>query len=229
MAAKPQIDHVRRTLIAEIIRAQNLVHAVQALPGRSPRSQGDGLYAKQVAQIIELAFMGMVSAWEEFLEASLVRYMTGTATKTTGYCPTPKFGRATDLNHAYEILSNDPEYKRGKAYLKVTDPRSVWRTADFFFDPHPYGALNGKDSLIRHASAIRNRVAHNSEKCRKAFKVTATSLLGTKQLTSGYQPGTLLMTPVRKHFPKAYITQQLTHFDAYAQMYEELARVIIPD
>lgn len=228
MAAKSKVEHIRRTFIGEIIRAQNMVHAIQELPRWSPKNQDNSIHTKHVNQIIELAFMGMVSAWEEFLEASLVRYMTGAATPN-GYCPTPKFGRAKDMNHAYEILSHDPDYKRSKDYLKVTEPRGVWRNADFFFDQHPYGALNGKEGLIRHASAIRNRVAHNSEKCKEAFKSTATTLLNTKKLTSGYQAGTLLITPVQRAFPASYISRKLTHFDAFAELYEDLAKIIVPD
>ncbi|MDX5433502.1 MAG: hypothetical protein LPK20_08030 [Halomonas sp.] len=228
MAAKSKVAHIKRTLVGEIIRAQNMTHAVQALPRWSPQNTINTIHTKHVNQIIELAFMGMVSAWEEFLEASLVRYMTG-AQAANGYCPTPKYGRAKDLNHAYEILSHDPDYKRSKDYLKVTEPRGVWRTADFFFSAHPYGALNGKEGLIRHASAIRNRVAHNSEKCKQSFKTTACALLATKQLTSGYQPGTLLTTPIQRAFPASYVARGLSHFDAFAELYEDLAKIIVPD
>lgn len=77
MAAKSKVAHIKRTLVAEIIRAQNMTHAVQALPRWSPKNTINTIHTKYVNQMIELAFMGMVSAWEEFLEASLVRYMTG--------------------------------------------------------------------------------------------------------------------------------------------------------
>jgi hypothetical protein len=228
--AKSSVSHIRKAFIAEIIRAQNLVHSVRDLPRRGPKSIDEVIHPKHVNQIIELAFMGMVSAWEEFLEATLVRYMTG-ATTEKGYSPTPKFGQAKDLAHAYEILSNDPDYKKTKSFLKVTEPRSIWRLADFFFSKHNFKALDSKAPIIRHASAIRNRVAHSSEKCRKEFKITALEFLRPSdgKLVSGYQPGKLLTTPVQRIFSQSSISKGTSHFDAFAELYEELARIIVPD
>ena len=116
--------------------------------------------------------MGMIAAWEEFLDRSLVRYVAG-ATTNCGNSPTAKFGLANNIAHAYELLSQDNKYDPQKNYLNVTDPKWVWTTADFFFKKHPYSCLQSKADLLRHGSSIRNRVAHSSEKCRADFKNTA--------------------------------------------------------
>ncbi|WP_339427317.1 hypothetical protein [Pseudomonas sp. RA_105y_Pfl1_P41] len=229
MGAKPKVNHVRDEFIAEINTARNLVVAIRGLPRWSPKSTGAAIHTKHVNQVVELAFMGLVASWEEFLERSLVRYLAGAATDKN-YSPVPKYGSADSISHAYELLSQDSKYDPLKNYLKVSDPRWVYRTADFFFRSHPYGVLNPKTDLIRHASAIRNRVAHSSDKCRSEFKKTALDFLGPAKtsLSSGYSPGTFLLAPAQRIFTGPAIQKNISHFEAFATMFEDLAHSIVP-
>ena len=89
---KPQLDHVRRDFVAEIDSAISLLKAIQAIPKNIRPNQGQ-LHPKHERLIAELAFLGLYSSWEEFLERSLVRYVAG-ATTSKGYSPTPKYGLA---------------------------------------------------------------------------------------------------------------------------------------
>lgn len=225
----PKVDHVRDSLIGEIASARALVSAIDALPRKVRPSAVAGIHPKYVRQVVELAFMGMVASWEEFVEGTLVRYLAGARTNAN-YSPSHKHGSASDMAHAYELLSQDANYNSQKDYLKVSDPRWVWRSADFFFSQHPYGCLNGKAELLKHANSIRNRVAHSSDKCRASFKQTAVYFLHPQnnQLTQGYGPGALLLSPVQRHFDATTIQAEESHFNAYAEMYESLARVIVP-
>lgn len=173
--------------------------------------------------------MGMVSSWEEFLEDSLVRYVAGAKAKS-GYQPTPKYGLASGIPHAYELLSRDPSYNPEKHYLKVSDLRWVKSSADFFFQSHPFTHVHAKSDLLLHANRIRNRVAHDSKKCRAEFRDTAVYFLrpSNGKLTQGFAPGALLTAEVQRHFPQQAVQSKLTHFEAYAQLYEDLAAKVVP-
>jgi hypothetical protein len=179
--------------------------------------------------VVELAFMAVVASWEEFLEDSLVRYVAGA--KTAGnYRPTPKFGLASSITHAYQVVTQNPGYNAQRDYLKVTDPNWVRTSASFMFSAHPYACLQNKTDLLKHASSIRNRVAHSSEKCRADFKSTALYFLQpvSGKLSQGYSPGKLLISPVQRHFGQVAVQQGLSHFEAYLRMYEALAGQIVP-
>lgn len=227
MARPIAIDHVRITFLREIQSARNLVSSVHALPRYSPKAAG--IHPAHVLQVAELAFMGLVASWEEFLERSLVRYVAGTTT-ASGYVPTAKFGLASSLQDAYIYLSQNPNYDPLKHYLKVTDYQWVVKTAGFIFSAHPYGCLTPKMHLLRHATTIRNRVAHASEKCKRDFVASAVYFKNPPQnkLSQGFSVGKLLFEHVQRHFDPQAIRAQKTHFEAYADLYEGLARQIVP-
>ena len=228
MARPPKVDHVRDSFLAQIASATNLVTAIQALPRKVHPAGAAGVHPKHVHQVVGLAFMGIIAAWEEFLERSLVRYVAG-ATTNGGYSPPHKHGRANDLRHAYEILSRDVNYDPQKHYLKVTDPKWVWRTADFFFRSHRYGCLDSRAGLLKTANSIRNRIAHDSEKCKADFREAARSFLNPPdgKLKQGFGPGALLLAPVQRHFDQPAIEAGHTHFESYVHLYNKLAKAIL--
>jgi hypothetical protein len=224
MAGRPaEAQHVRTTFESECSSARTLVAAILAIPAKVKPSPSPGLHPKHAQQVVELAFMAVVASWEEFLEDSLVRYVAGAKT-ASGYRPTPKFGLASGIPHAYQILSQDTKFDPQRDYLKVTDPNWVRSTAAFIFSAHPYTHLQPKTDLIKHASAIRNRIAHSSEKCRTDFKTTALYFLqpASGKLTQGYSPGKLLLSKVQRHFGQTAVQKGHTVFEAYLQMYESL-------
>jgi hypothetical protein len=202
---------------------------VQSLPQNFNPSINASMHPKHVRQIVELAFMGIVSAWEEFLERSLVRYVVGAQTSKT-YAPAHKYGSANTIGHAYELLSQKSDYDSQRHYLKVTDLRWVRQMADFFFRQHPYGCLENNSDLLKHGSSIRNRVAHDSDKCKADFRETTIHFLQPQngKLTQGYSPGNLLMDTVQRHFGPQATQSGHTHFNAYADLYESLAKKIVP-
>jgi hypothetical protein len=226
---RPKVEHTKRSLVAEIDSARRLVAAISVLPQQVHPNAPAGLHPKHVRQVVELAFMGLVAAWEEFLEQALVRYVAG-AKADNGYQPTPQYGLAKDISHAYELLSRDPSYDPTKHFLKVTDPKWVRTSADFFFSSHPFATVQQNAALLSHASSIRNRVAHSSKKCKATFKETALHFLKptSGKLTKGYTPGDLLLADVQHHFGTQVVQARLTHFEAYAKLYEALAGKIVP-
>jgi hypothetical protein len=229
MGRLPKVDHVREAFLKEIASARALISAIDGLPRKVRPSRQTGIHPKHVKQVTELAFMGVISTWEEFLERSFTRYVAGAVTDS-GYSPSNKYGAADSIKHAYELLSQDANYDPQKHYLKVNDPRWIWRTADFFFSQHPYGSLSNKADLLKNANSIRNRIAHDSEKCKADFKAAAIWFLQTQngQLKQGYGPGALLTENVQRHFSQQAVQDGHTHFEAYMQLYESLARLIVP-
>ncbi|MBS0355730.1 MAG: hypothetical protein JSR83_17730 [Proteobacteria bacterium] len=225
----PEVEHVKQTFLSEVASARGLVDAIRAIPPKVRPSNAIGLHPKHAQQVVELAFMGVVAAWEEFLERSLVRYLAGART-ASGYRPTPKHGAANNIQHAYELLSQDSGYDSTRNYLKASDPRWVRISADFFFSHHSYSCLQTKVDLIKHASSIRNRVAHSSEKCRSDFKATAIYFLQphNNTLPQGFGPGKLLSEPVQRHFGQQAIQAGRSHIASYFRMYEDLANSIVP-
>lgn len=225
----PKVDHVKASFLSELKSAKDLASKVNQLKGSFNPNAKQTLHPKDVRQVIELAFMGAVASWEEFLERTLVRYVAGATTKT-GYAPTPKVGRAISLKHAYQVLSGNPKFDNEKDYLKVSDPKWVTNSADFLFSAHSFGELRAKNNLLGHATTIRNRVAHSSEKCRADFKTTVVHFLkpvGGK-LSKGYGPGDLLMAEVERHFGQSTLQAKKKHFEAYLDLLESLADKIVP-
>ena len=224
-----KVEHVRKEFFAELDRAETLVEAMTNLPTKFGRSTKPGIHPKHRGQVIELAFMGIVASWEEFLEQTLVRYLTGAQTKK-GNLTKLKAGRADTIQHAYELLSLDPNYNPDKSYLKTSDPRWMLRICDFYFSTHPFDCLRNKIELIRHANTIRNRVAHNSTKSKAYFKLTALYFIrfSGNTLSKGYGPGALLQAAVQRHFGPEAIAEEQTHFAAYVELFEDLATEIVP-
>lgn len=225
----PKVDHVKEKFLAEIKAAEELVSQIKQFKGGINSKGPKGLNPKYVRQVVELAFMGVVASWEEFLELTLVRYIAGAKTKS-GYSPNPKFGRATSLQHAYQVLSNNAKFDPLKDYLKVSDPKWVTNSADFYFSQHGYADVKAKSDLLGHAFAIRNRVAHSSEKCRNEFKKTSLHFLAPAngKLTQGFGPGDLLEKIVERHFGQPDIQARKTHFAAFIDLYKKLAGQIVP-
>jgi len=69
---RPKVDHTKAQLMREIGSARVLVDKISAVQQQvNPRAPA-GLHPKQVREVVELAFMGLVASWEEFLEQSIV-------------------------------------------------------------------------------------------------------------------------------------------------------------
>jgi hypothetical protein len=219
----------KTTLSAAVDAAKRLVVAASALSGLNPRTL-KSLHPKQVRRIVELAFMGMLSAWDDFLEATFVRYLAG-ATAPNGFRPVLRLGPANSLIHAYQVLTADPHFDLAKKYTKFSDAGWVASQATLFFEAgHPFVGLTSRQQLLSHAVAIRNRVAHSSEKSKTDFKKTALAFLVplSGKLTQGFRAGDLLMAPATRHFPSDILSRHPSVFDAYAALFDAEANRLVP-
>jgi hypothetical protein len=225
----PEVDHVKREFLKQVDAAVALVDAIKNIPSRTKNIDGLGLHPKHLNQAVGLAFMGLVSSWEEFIERSLVRYVAG-AQSSSGFSPKPKVGIADDIGDAYIRLTQDVDYDPQKKYLKTSDPKWIHKTGAFFFSKNPFICIKSKIELLEDANCIRNRVAHESIKCKTDFKKVAVKFLNIKndRLTQGFSAGQLLLKTVERHFGQTSIDKKQSHFIAYASLYRSLAKEIIP-
>ena len=205
MARPLKTAHLRDNLLADIASAETLVTQVRSLANIHPGGPVRSLHVKHVYRVVELAFMGVVAEWEDFIEQTFVRYLAG-AESGNGYKAPLKIGAARDMLHSYALLSRDANYDPAKHYLRFSDPAWTVTHADFFFTGGaPYATVRTNMARLREANLIRNRVAHSSKKCKEEFKQVALSYTnpGGTNLWQGYRVGNLLSANATRHFGAA--------------------------
>lgn len=227
----PKVDHIRDSFIGATESAGKLYTSVLAVSGINPAIQEPRLHSEHVRRVVELAFLGVVGSWEEFLERTLVRYIAG-AKCDGGYQPKLRLGKAADITHAYHLVAGDPNFDPSKDFIGLSDPRKTVNIAKLFFEGgKPYAnAIKTKQDRLIDAARLRHRVAHSSEKSREDFKKTARILLNLGeggQLTRGYRVGDLLVAPADRHFGPSAADRKLTFFQAFMEMFCALARRIV--
>ncbi|WP_458071423.1 hypothetical protein [Rhodanobacter sp. BL-MT-08] len=227
----PKAAHVRDTFLAASSSASDLVKTISGLSGVNPNSTCPRLHAEQARRVVELAFLGLVSAWEEFLEQSFVRYLAG-AKADNDFCPELRMGKATDISHAYQIISGDPNFDPSRNYAKFGEPKWVISISkNYFALGAPYATvLQPNIDPIQHSIKLRNRVAHNSSKCREDFIKSAKIHLNIPEdgkLRQGYTVGDLLAAPADRLFGQEARNKGWTYFQAYNARFRAMARKIV--
>lgn len=155
-------------------------------PGFQERRSGTfrNLGRRTVYLIMELAFLRIFLAWEDFLEQSFVRYMCGGMT-ASGFRP-QLYVHPPSLEHAHDILRGQ------RPFVEWSNGGDVLQRARLFFkngypyDPAIAGALEELDDM----RILRNGIAHRSTTAIKAFEDLARKLLGHRP--RGLVPGLLL-------------------------------------
>ena len=188
--------------------------------------------AKHVYRTVELAFMGVCAAWEDFLEDTMVRYLADAKTDS-GYRPRLRVGSCQSIPHAYQVLSGKPGYDPEEHYLTWTNPSSVVRLAEvFFIGGEPFKTpLTREVTRLKHAVKVRNRVAHASEKCKVDFREAANCIMQRQvntPLGSGYRVGELLSGNACAYFGSHIPALNFTVFEAYMRAYTQLAGEVVP-
>lgn len=229
----PSVGHVRESLIRAGASAMELTRSVAALSSLNPNVAGPRLHPEHARRVVELAFLGLVSAWEEFLERSFVRYLSG-AKSESGYAAPLRMGKASSIEHAYHLISGDPDYDPSKNYSRFSEPKWVISTARNYMEQGaPYATrLQPNLQILQEAIRLRNRVAHNSSKCREDFKRSARVHLGLAAdapMVQGYGVGDLLTSPARLLFGQQARDRNWSYFQAYVGRFGALAASICPE
>jgi len=137
----PKVDHILATFLRESDSARELVIAVTQVSAINPNVQGPRLHPEQARRVVELAFLGLISSWEEFLEQTFVRYLAG-AESANGYKAPLRLGKASDITHSYHLISGDPSFDPSRNYSKFGDPRWVIEISKNYFSlGAPYSHL----------------------------------------------------------------------------------------
>lgn len=232
MAKAPAVAHLRDKFLAETVSARDLAIAVRQLAAVRSKPGEPSLHPEQARRIVELAFLSLVSAWDEFLEQTFVRYLAG-AKSDSGYHPTLRLGKANSIAHSYHVVSGDPSFDPTRNYAKFSDPKWVISIAKVYFDHgSPYSPLMQANlEILQHAAKLRNRVAHNSTKSREEFKKSAKVHLGLaaeQPLRQGYSVGDLLLEPPTHLFGQEAKDRHHAYFIAYALRLRQMARQMCP-
>jgi len=227
----PKVDHIREDFLFQIEAARRLESAVRPLTTIHPNA-ARGLHPKHVYRTVELAFMGVCAAWEDFVEDTLVRYLANAETDS-GYRPRLRVGSCQSISHAFQVLSGKPAYDPEKVFMTWTNPTSVIDLAEVFFvGGAPFKIpLNREAARLKHAVKIRNRVAHASEKSRNDFREAANYVLqraANAPLGKGYRVGELLSSNATGYFGVNIPALQITVFEAYMRLYAQLALEVVP-
>jgi hypothetical protein len=228
---KPALNSIRIDFDARILSAAELFTKVaEDAKGNWNTIRGwEGHYPGHARRIVGLAFMQMVIAWDELVEATLVRYVAG-ASAPSGYSPSLLLGRAKSISHAYQLISGKPRYDASKHFMTWESWSSLLDIAGLYIkDSEPFSNLDAiQRQRLHDAKAIRNRVAHFSRKVREDFVAVAKSHIGLspeKKLSKGYDVGQLLIDDSSKGFGSV---NREPYFIHYAKLILECADIICP-
>lgn len=230
MSSSAKLNTVKKTFLDTLSNSTNLYDAVR--PYLSPNNATNNpLKPTQARRIIALAFMNNVAAWEEYVQESFIRYLVDACSPSGKYKPVLRLGKCSSIDHAIEVIAGESNYDLENNYLAWMNWKAVVKRAEvYFWKGEPFSKVpEGIVKLIHDSSKIRNRVAHNSQKCRKDFKQVAQKFLGLANnvnLKQGYTAGHLLMETSVRHFGN-FCTGH-NYFEAYSNMYRKLADIITP-
>jgi hypothetical protein len=232
MPNKPALKTVRKRLDDSLQSAGDLFVTVQEhAEGTWDSINGyETLVPGQARRIVGLAFLQMVIAWEDFIEACFVRYMMG-ASSPNGWSPVLRLGAADSLAHAYQLASGNPKYQIESHFMSWTSWGDIIDRAKLYFEGgEPFATVPrlSRDRLLD-ATKIRNRVAHSSPKVRSEFVTLAKSHLGLQPsgvLPQGYSPGQLLVHKSTKCFGAG--TPMQPFFLHYLGLFGDMADHICP-
>ena len=133
-------------------------------------------------EIVELSFIKIFIAWEQFLEAIFIRHLV-----SRGNSRVKSYINAKSLNHAYQIV------KENRPYPDWTNRDTVLRKANLFLkNGEPYKTtLNSISSDLEDIKTIRNSIVHMSNNSQEKLKSLIRSSLSMSP--SGISAGKFLL------------------------------------
>jgi hypothetical protein len=149
-----------------VSEAQDLVRLVETARGFSPLRK---IY------VVEAAFLLVFTAWENFLEQSLLRLMCGHHNTVGTYARTGGATHCPTLGVAESVLLS------GAPYLLWHDPQRVINrcNAQLVAGPHAT-VLASALPLMQSYAAIRHHVAHRTQDTRQKFDAACLALIGSR-------------------------------------------------
>jgi hypothetical protein len=171
--------------------------------------------------IVEMAFIRMFLAWEDFLEESFIRYMRG-ARRSKGQQARP-LTTVTSLDQARRVVAGER-----RRYADWYDPATILERARLHLkDGEPYASAIGPAMThLDRMRIIRNRIAHRSQWALQQFTQLLRDLYGS---TAHQTPGRVLLAqPSQSALPATGGPQGSTLMDLYAAILRAAAAQIVP-
>jgi hypothetical protein len=228
MSRVPRINNIKTIFIDKVNSSSNFFQTMHpfATSGYDGIHGYEGIHPKQAEQAISLAFLNVVTQWEDFVEACFIRYMNG-ASSPNGFHPSLRIGKTQSIQHSYEVLSLTEKFDITQRYLTWSPWKVVSNKAKLFFDQgKPFTDLTHQESdRLNDSFVIRNRIAHSSQKAKNEFSQISKQHLGKSRLHQGFTVGQLLLTKDTRGFPRKPIQEFFIH---YMQLFLKLADTIAP-
>lgn len=168
---------------------------------------------RKIHLIVELSFLQLFIAWEEFLEQTFTRYMCGSKT-ASGYLPR-RYVQPTTLKHGLDII------KQERIFVDWTKWEEIITRAKLYFENGaPFaGAIGGSLVQLNEMKTIRNRIAHRSKYSEKRFLSLVRNKFGYNP--RGMAPGRLLLSRIPSTNPKTVLKE-------YGDLLLVLGKMIVP-
>jgi hypothetical protein len=189
-------------------------------------------------KVVGLAFLSVVAAWEEYLENSFLRYMTGAKSESL-YSPKMRIGKCKSTTHALQVLTGVIKTNDAARFSRWNDYDWVTARASIFFQKgEPYSLISSRfQQRLKDAQIIRNRVAHSSLKARHQFKRMVNLNVGehpNSPLDFGFSPGKyLVFNKPEIIFDKSWVDSKDCYwpdiFECYVHMFIEIIDIITPN
>jgi hypothetical protein len=163
--------------------------------------------------VIELAFLRIFIAWENFLEDSFFRYLVG-GKSYSGKSPI-KFINPPTIKKATEIVTGEKN-----KYIKWNlSEENITRSEIYFKNGEPYkNTLQTISTDIKNMNTIRNRITHRSKASKDNFREFIRQECGHG--IKGMTPGRFLLRNNPKTKPI------ITYFDYYSSIVEKAGSAI---
>ena len=189
-------------------------------------------------KIVGLSFLCLVTAWEEYLEHTFLRYMAG-AESQSSYAPKLRLGKCKNSTHALQVLTGCTSSKEAPRHTRWSDYKWVCNRASIFFHHgEPFSRISPLFAKrLEDAQVIRNRVAHSSPKARRQFKEMTNTNVGVRRdtpLDHGFSPGKYLIhNDPEIIFERTWIDSKECHwgdiFECYVNMFWDIIEQLTPD
>ena len=197
--ANSSLKSVIKRFEERLSSSEELFKSVYAVASGDEPAKEDCLSRSQSSRVVSLAFLQMVTAWEDFVECIFLRYMVA-AESPSGYKPRLLQGKTKNLDAAFELLCEGKK----REFLNWSNSGKIRDRAKIYFEKgEPFDVVKGDH--FKNMFTIRNRIAHCSGSSKKAFIKLAKSYRNdesTDQLKGGFRVDHLLVECPTRHWPK---------------------------
>lgn len=197
------VTSIRNRFNSEIEKSFTLIRVIANIKPK--------LHQKYVFLVVELSFLKVYIAWEQFLEDTFVNYIMGRKTRK-GY-KVKSFVNPKNFIHAKGIINE------GRNYSKWDYDEVIRKSLLFLKNGYPYkNTLQPISNYLKEMSYIRNSIVHGSSHSMERFKSIVRSKI--KYAPAKITPGEFLL--------KIESKTKKTFFQHYTDFVVDASKKIVP-